>query len=101
MEVNRSSITRPMECPVCATRNPDASMQCGTCHTPFPVNSSQETLHEGGAPKAWSVAVTSQTLWGAPAGGGFEKVKELSGPHQNLSIFRRGRLGRRSQQPAR
>src|SRR5260370_1172778 len=51
-----------MECPVCATRNPDASMQCGTCHTPFPVNSSQETLHEGGAPKAWSVAGTYQTL---------------------------------------
>src|SRR5260370_41708746 len=79
-----------MECPVRATKNPDASMQFGTCHTPFPVNSSQETLHEGGAPKAWSVAVTSQTLGVAPAGGDLEKGTVLAGGGGNL-LFSGGR----------
>src|SRR6266403_4701301 len=82
-----------MECPVCATRNPDASMQCGTCHTPFPVNSSQETLHEGGAPKAWSVAVTSQTLGVAPAGDDLEKGTVLAGRYEILQLLGRGGMG--------
>src|SRR6266403_325111 len=82
-----------MECPVCATRNPDASMQCGTCHTPFPVNSSQETLHEGGAPKAWSVAVTSQTLGVAPAGDDLEKGRVLAGRYEILQLLGRGGMG--------
>ena len=93
MEVNRSSITQPMECPVCATKNPDASMQCGTCHTPFPVNSSQETLNEGGAPKAWSVAVTSQTLGVAPAGDDLEKGTVLAGRYEILQLLGRGGMG--------
>src|SRR6266404_6249296 len=82
-----------MECPVCATRNPDASMQCGTCHTPFPVNSSQETLHEGGAPKAWSVAVTSQTLGVAPAGDDLEKGTVLAGRYEIIALLGRGGMG--------
>src|SRR5260370_13914927 len=60
MKINWSLTSQPMECPGCAAKNPDAASQCGTCHTPFPVSSSQETLNEAGAPGDWSVEVTSQ-----------------------------------------
>ncbi len=82
-----------MECPICATKNPDAASQCGTCHTPLPVNSSQETLNEGDAPEHWSAAVTPPTAGVAPAGDDLERGTLLAGRYEILQLLGRGGMG--------
>ena len=50
-----------MECPVCATQNPDAASLCANCHTPLPEFDSQETANEEGTlVEDWSVAGSSK-----------------------------------------
>ena len=82
-----------MECPVCSAKNPDAASQCGTCHTPLPVTSSQETLSEGGAPEAWSVAFIPQPAAMAVAGDDLEKGTVLAGRYEILQLLGRGGMG--------
>src|SRR5712664_4198789 len=82
-----------MECPVCSAKNPDAASQCGTCHTPLPVTSSQETLNEGGAPEAWSAAFTPQPAAMAVAGDDLEKGTVLAGRYEILQLLGRGGMG--------
>ena len=82
-----------MECPICSAKNPDAASQCGTCHTPLPVTSSQETLNEGGAPEAWSVAFTPQPAAMAVAGDDLEKGTVLAGRYEILQLLGRGGMG--------
>src|SRR5262252_4737487 len=46
-----------MECPVCATQNPDSASLCGNCHTPLPELGSQATLNDAGTlAEDWSEA---------------------------------------------
>src|SRR5712691_4101486 len=92
MKANRRLVGPPMECPVCAAKNPDTASQCGKCHTPLPISSSQETLNEGGAPEAWSVAVTPQTA-GVSAGDDLEKGTVLAGRYEILQLLGRGGMG--------
>ena len=81
-----------MECPVCAAKNPDAASQCGSCHTPLPVSSSQETLNEDGAPGDWSVEVTPQQGFATA----YEALKQgtvLAGRYEILQLLGRGGMG--------
>src|SRR5260370_12728258 len=83
----------PMECPVCAAKNPDVASQCATCHTPLPVSSSQETLNEAGVPEAWSVAVTAHPAGIAALGDDLEKGTVLTGRYEILQLIGRGGIG--------
>jgi eukaryotic-like serine/threonine-protein kinase len=93
MKADRSLARLPMECPVCAAKNPDAVSQCGKCHTPLPIASSQETLNEGGAAEAWSVGATPQPAGMATAGDDLEKGKVLAGRYEILQLLGRGGMG--------
>src|SRR6266446_7705320 len=81
-----------MECPVCAAKNPDTASQCGTCHTPLPVSSSQETLNEAGAPGDWSAEVTSQQGV-ARADEALGQGGVLAGRYEILQLLGRGGMG--------
>jgi eukaryotic-like serine/threonine-protein kinase len=81
-----------MQCPVCATKNPDAASECGKCHTPLPIRVSQETLDESGATGDWSVAMAPQV--GVAAGSG--ELKEgtiLAGRYEILQLLGHGGMG--------
>ncbi len=93
MKANRRLSDPPMECPVCAARNPDAASHCGECHTPLPLASSQETLNEGGVPEAWSVAVTPQPTGSSAPSGDLEKGTVLAGRYEILQLLGRGGMG--------
>src|SRR6266404_3083326 len=82
-----------MECPVCAAENPAAASQCGACHTPLPLEPSQETLNEGGAPEAWSVAVAPQPGGGSTPSDNLEKGTVLAGRYEILRLLGRGGMG--------
>ncbi|HKW35173.1 MAG TPA: protein kinase [Candidatus Acidoferrum sp.] len=50
-----------MECPVCATQNPDSASLCGNCHTPLPELGSEETLNDAGTlVEEWSEGSASK-----------------------------------------
>jgi tetratricopeptide (TPR) repeat protein len=93
MKADRRLARLPMECPVCAAKNPDAASQCGKCHTPLPIASSQETLNEGGAAEAWSVGATPQPAGMATAGDDLQKGKVLAGRYEILQLLGRGGMG--------
>lgn len=79
-----------MDCPVCATKNPEAASECGKCHTPLPV--SLETLNEPGAAEDWSVAGAPPA--GVTASGG--ELKEgtiLAGRYEILKLLGQGGMG--------
>lgn len=81
-----------MDCPVCATKNPEAASECGKCHTPFPVRVSPETLNEPGATEDWSVAGAPPA--GVTASGG--ELKEgtiLAGRYEILKLLGQGGMG--------
>src|SRR6266481_1576804 len=82
-----------MECPVCAAENPAAASQCGACHTPLPLEPSQETLNEGGAPEAWSVAVAPQPGGGSTPSDNLEKGTVLAVRYEILRLLGRGGMG--------
>jgi tetratricopeptide (TPR) repeat protein/predicted Ser/Thr protein kinase len=82
-----------MECPVCATRNPDELSHCGKCHTPLPGASGQETLHDGRTPESWSVEATPQATGIAPAVEDLELGTVLAGRYEILQLLGRGGMG--------
>src|SRR5215467_2710071 len=78
-----------MQCPVCATENPEAASTCGKCHTPLPL--SLETLNEAATPADWSAA-TAQTGVAVAA----EELKQgavLAGRYEILQLLGRGGMG--------
>jgi len=93
MEIIRSPIRQPMECPVCATKNPDASPQCGKCRTPLPIAAHQETLNENGMPEAWSAVVTPQPGGTSAASDDLEVGAVLARRYQILQMLGRGGMG--------
>ena len=88
-----------MECPVCATQNPEAASECGKCHTPLPGSLSQETLNAtlngGGAPEDWSVGASSKVSSPLPAAASDELAPGtlLAGRYEILELLGRGGMG--------
>jgi eukaryotic-like serine/threonine-protein kinase len=82
-----------MECPVCATKNPDTAAECVKCQTPLPISSLQETLNEGESPEAWSVAVTPQSAGVAALSDDLEKGAVLAGRYEIIQLLGRGGMG--------
>src|SRR5215472_6749693 len=61
MKTERETSHNSMECPVCATQNPDSASLCGNCHTPLPELESQETLNDAGTlVEDWSEGSSSK-----------------------------------------
>jgi len=61
MKTERETSHNSMECPVCATQNPDSASLCGNCHTPLPELDSQETLNDAGTlVEDWSEGSSSK-----------------------------------------
>jgi len=79
-----------MDCPVCATKNPEAASECGKCHTPLPV--SPETLNEPGPTEHWSVAA-APPAGGTASGGELKEGTILAGRYEILKSLGRGGMG--------
>lgn len=79
-----------MDCPVCATKNPEAASECGKCHTPLPV--SPETLNEPGPTEHWSVAA-APPAGGTASGGELKEGTILAGRYEILKLLGRGGMG--------
>src|SRR5579885_2398165 len=81
-----------MECPVCATPNPDAASRCTKCHTPLPVPVSEATMNAGVAPADWTDAGSSKTT-PAAAGGALEVGSVLAWRYEILKRLGQGGMG--------
>jgi tetratricopeptide (TPR) repeat protein/TolB-like protein len=82
-----------MECPVCATQNPDQATLCGSCHTPLPATFSQETLVGAGAPDDWTSATGRKTPSPAAATGELNVGSVLAGRYEVIKLIGRGGMG--------
>src|SRR5215469_3219625 len=88
-----------MECPVCATQNPDTASLCGNCHTPLPEFNSQDTLNDAGTlGEDWSEASPPKASK-APVPRSIRPTDELAtgtvlgGRYEILQLLGRGGMG--------
>ena len=102
MRTERETSHNSMECPVCATQNPDSASLCGNCHTPLPELGSQETLNEAGTlVEDWSEASSSKASNGSdppipfsrPATDELAPGTVLGGRYEILQLLGRGGMG--------
>ena len=88
-----------MECPVCATQNPNAASVCTKCHTPLPELDSPETLNDAGTlVEDWSVAGSSKSSKASispssAATGELGPGTVLGGRYEILQLLGRGGMG--------
>ena len=84
-----------MECPVCAAQNSVTASVCDKCHTPLPLDNSQETLNERGAPEDWTVGPSANSR--IPSS--WARTKELApgtslgGRYEILQLLGKGGMG--------
>ena len=81
-----------MECPVCATQNPDTASRCRKCHTPLPLAASEETMNEGATPEDWTVGGSSKKS-PATGEGALEVGSVLAGRYEILQLLGQGGMG--------
>src|SRR5215472_15229843 len=84
-----------MECPVCATQNPETASQCGKCHTPLPDSDSLNTLNDKGTLEAWTVVPKSASSArpSAVVSGELAPGTLLAGRYEVLQLLGRGGMG--------
>src|SRR5215475_2383094 len=84
-----------MECPVCATQNPETASQCGKCHTPLPGSYSLETLNDAAEPEGWTAALQSKPSAPLSTAGSDELPAGtlLAGRYEILQLLDRGGMG--------
>src|SRR5215470_15114215 len=81
-----------MECPVCATQNPETASQCGKCHTPLPDSDSLDTLNDKGTLEDWTVVPKSASSArpSAVVSGELAPGTLLAGRYEVLQLLGRG-----------
>src|SRR5215472_1219430 len=84
-----------MECPVCATQNPETASQCGKCHTPLPDSDSLDTLNDKGTLEDWTVVPKSASSArpSAVVSGELAPGTLLAGRYEVLQLLGRGGMG--------
>src|SRR5215471_13642224 len=84
-----------MECPVCATQNPETASQCGKCHTPLPDSDSLNTLNDKGTLEDWTVVPKSASSArpSVPASDELPAGTLLAGRYEILQLLGRGGMG--------
>src|SRR5215831_10147486 len=84
-----------MECPVCATQNPEAASECGKCHTPLPPHESLETLNDAETREDWTVAPqsASSAQSSVPLSGELAPGTLLAGRYEILQLLGHGGMG--------
>src|SRR5215470_17872372 len=84
-----------MECPVCATQNPETASQCGKCHTPLPDSDSLDTLNDKGTLEDWTVVPKSASSArpSAVVSGELAPGTLLAGRYEILKLLGQGGMG--------
>ena len=84
-----------MECPVCATQNPEAASECGKCHTPLPPHESLETLNDAETREDWTIAPqpASSAQSSVPPSDELAPGTLLAGRYEILQLLGHGGMG--------
>src|SRR5215475_13662833 len=96
MKTERETSHNSMECPVCATQNPDSASLCGNCHTPLPELDSQKTLNDARTlVEDWSENSSSKAS-NPPSTTATNEMPDgtvLGGRYEILQLIDRGGMG--------
>ena len=84
-----------MECPVCATQNPDVAPQCLKCSSPLQNQGSQETLNYAQPPEDWTLgpAARAPAFPAVAASDQLTAGSLLAGRYEILQLLGRGGMG--------
>src|SRR5579864_7891379 len=95
MRTDRRAALNLIECPACASQNPDTASHCLKCRTPLHEVNSQETLNEAGAAEDWTVATISKTSTPLSEAGSGELRPGtfLSGRYEIMQLLGQGGMG--------
>ncbi|HEU5411139.1 MAG TPA: protein kinase [Candidatus Acidoferrales bacterium] len=81
-----------MQCPICSTKNPDTSWECGKCHTLLGGEGSQVTLDQG-TPEEFSVALSPETAAHLSDADTLQPGTVLAGRYEILQLIGQGGMG--------